>query len=80
MSTPDPTDVAVAASPVIVESPTVRVDPTKSRARRIAEVVIPPLVLVAVLIGVWYFFSYRIVKRRFLLHPPHDVIQEGFLK
>jgi len=80
MSTPDPTDVAVAASTVIVESPTVRVDPTKSRARRIAEVVIPPLVLVAVLIGVWYFFSYRIVKRRFLLHPPHDVIQEGFLK
>ena len=80
MSTPDPTDAAVAASPVIVESPTVRVDPTKSRARRIAEVVIPPLVLVAVLIGVWYFFSYRIVKRRFLLHPPHDVIQEGFLK
>ncbi len=80
MSVPDPTDAALAASPVVIESPTVRVDPTKSRARRLAEVVIPPLVLVAVLIGVWYFLSYRIVKRRFLLHPPHDVIQEGFLK
>ena len=80
MSTPDPTDLGAAAAPVITEAPTVRVDPTKSRSRRLAEVVLPPLVLVIVLIGVWYFISYRIVKRRFLLHPPHDVIQEGFLK
>ena len=65
---------------MIIESPTVRVDPAKSRSRRVASVVLPPLVLVGVLIGVWYFISYRVVKRRFLLHPPHDVIQEGFLK
>ena len=62
VSVPDPTDAALAASPVVIESPTVRVDPTKSRARRLAEVVIPPLVLVAVLIGVWYFLSYRVVE------------------
>ena len=80
MSVPDPTDVTVAASPVVIEAPTVRVDPTMSRRRRLAEVVIPPFVLVVVLVGVWYFISYHVVKRRFLLHPPHDVVQEGFLK
>jgi NitT/TauT family transport system permease protein len=80
MTLPDGIDTAVAASPVVIESPTVRVEPNKSRSRRVASVVLPPLALVAALIGVWYFVSYRIVKRRFLLHPPHDVIQEGFLK
>lgn len=79
MSVPPTTETRAAASPVVIESPTVRVDPRRSRARRIADAVIPPVILVAVLIGVWYFISYRIVKRRFLLHPPHDVIQEGFL-
>jgi NitT/TauT family transport system permease protein len=78
---PDPVDTPAAAGPVvIIESPTVRDDPAKSRARRLASVVVPPLVLVVMLIGVWYFISYRVVERRFLLHPPHDVIQEGFLK
>jgi len=76
---PGPTDVGLAASPVVIESPTVRVDPRKGRGRRLAEVVVPPLALVAVIIGVWYFISYQVVERRFLLHPPHDVIQEGFL-
>lgn len=79
MSVPDPTDVAVAASPVVVEAPTVRVDPTASRRRRLAEVVIPPIVLVAALVGVWYVFSYHVVERRFVLPPPHDVVQDGFL-
>jgi NitT/TauT family transport system permease protein len=80
VSVPDPTDPAVAASPVVIESPTVRVDARKGRVARLASVVVPPLVLIVMLIGVWYFISYRVVKRRFLLHPPHDVIQEGFLK
>ena len=64
-----------------IESPTVRVEPREVTGQaRAPSVVVPPLVLVVVLIGVWYFISYRVVKRRFLLHPPHDVIQEGFLK
>jgi NitT/TauT family transport system permease protein len=76
---PDTGNAALAASPVVIESPTLRVDPGAGRGRRIAQAVVPPLLLVAVLIGVWYFISYRVVKRRFLLHPPHDVIREGFL-
>jgi NitT/TauT family transport system permease protein len=79
MSVPDPTDVAVAASPVVVEAPTVRVAPTTSRRRRLADVVIPPILLVAALVGVWYFFSYQVVERQFVLPPPHDVVQDGFL-
>jgi NitT/TauT family transport system permease protein len=43
--------------------------------------VLPPLVLGAVLIGVWYFLSYVVLapRRRFLLRPPHEVVQQGFL-
>jgi NitT/TauT family transport system permease protein len=80
MTIPDPIDPTAPPSPVVTEAPTVRVDPRRSTGRRIADAVIPPSVLVVVLVGVWYFISYRVVKRRFLLHPPHDVIQEGFLK
>jgi NitT/TauT family transport system permease protein len=34
-----------------------------------------------VLVGVWYFISYVVLapRRRFLLEPPHDVIQVGLL-
>lgn len=43
--------------------------------------VLPPLVLGAVLIGLWYFISYVVLapRRRFLLRPPHEVVQQGFL-
>ena len=32
-------------------------------------------------IGLWYFVSYVVLDRRrqFLLHPPHEVVREGFL-
>ena len=35
----------------------------------------------AVLIGVWYFISYVVLapRRRFLLRPPHEVVETGFL-
>lgn len=69
-------------SPItLIESPTVRQDPRKSRAVRIASVVVPPLVLFAAVIGVWYFITYLVLapKRRFLLRPPHQVLREGFL-
>ena len=43
--------------------------------------VLPPLVLGAFLIGLWYFISYVVLapRRRFLLRPPHDVVQVGVL-
>ena len=40
----------------------------------------PPAVFGALVIGVWYFVSYRVLdrKRRFLLVPPHEVWSKGF--
>jgi NitT/TauT family transport system permease protein len=80
MTEPDPLDPTTAAAPNLVEAPTVRVDPGRSRAQRIAGAVIPPLVLVAALVGVWYFISYRVLdaRRRFLLRPLHEVVDVGF--
>ena len=44
-------------------------------------VALPPLVLGIIIIGVWYFISYVMLedRRRFLLRPPHQVIEVGFL-
>ena len=49
--------------------------------RRWARLVLPPLVLGAVVIGIWYFISYVVLtpRRRFLLRPPHEVVRNGFL-
>jgi NitT/TauT family transport system permease protein len=43
--------------------------------------VLPPLLLGAVLIGIWYFMTYVVLapRRRFLLPAPHDVVRVGFL-
>jgi len=53
---------------------------TKGRAR-ILSIVLPPLVTLAFVVGLWYFVSYGLLKpsRRFLLPPPQQVIQTGFL-
>jgi NitT/TauT family transport system permease protein len=55
------------------------VAPRSRRASRL-EVVWPPLVLGAAIIGIWYFISYVVLspRRRFLLVPPHEVITDGF--
>lgn len=57
-----------------------------SRARRVdwsrlLHQVWPPLVVLAVAIGIWYLISYRLLDedRRFLMPPPHQVLVEGFL-
>ena len=49
--------------------------------RRLAALIVPPLLLGAALIGVWYWASYVWLqgRRRILLAPPHRVIKEGFL-
>jgi NitT/TauT family transport system permease protein len=53
----------------------------RSRASRIARVVLPPVLLGIALVGFWYFVSYVMLseRRRFLLRPPHEVVEQGFL-
>ena len=53
----------------------------KSRPRELSEAVLPPIVLGCCFIGFWYYVSYVVIdeKRRFLLRPPHDVLEVGFL-
>ena len=54
---------------------------SKGRGRNLAEIVLPPLFLAVIVIGVWYLISYGMLseQRRFLLRPPHQVLQVGFL-
>jgi NitT/TauT family transport system permease protein len=44
--------------------------------------VLPPLTLGLAILGVWYSVSYIVLdeRRRFLLKPPHQVVQVGFLE
>lgn len=55
--------------------------PGISRGRWFSTTVLPPLVLGAVLVGIWYVISYVVLspRKRFLLEPPHRVLLEGFL-
>jgi NitT/TauT family transport system permease protein len=52
-----------------------------SRARSAAETILPPLVLGLIFIGFWYFVTYFTLEpeRRFLLRPPHQVVDVGIL-
>jgi NitT/TauT family transport system permease protein len=49
--------------------------------RRVAAIVVPPVVLGIAIIAVWYAISYGLLseRRRFLLRPPHQVVEKGFL-
>ncbi|MEL6983392.1 MAG: hypothetical protein AAFO29_13285 [Actinomycetota bacterium] len=53
----------------------------KSRSREAAEIVLPPIVLGACILGLWYFITYGLLDpgKRFLLRPPHEVLLVGFL-
>jgi NitT/TauT family transport system permease protein len=53
---------------------------TKSRGRQVAETVLPPFVLGACFIGLWYVVTYVVLDpgKRFLLRPPHEVWAVGF--
>lgn len=48
---------------------------------RSARVVLPPFLVFAAVIGLWYAVTYGLLspRRRFLLPPPHQVVTEGFL-
>lgn len=56
--------------------------PTGLRRREgLAAIVLPPIVLGALIVALWYFVSYQVLDkdRRFLLEPPHKVWQRGFM-
>jgi NitT/TauT family transport system permease protein len=52
------------------------------RLRHFVGVVVPPLIVAAIAIGVWYFATYVALdaQRRFLLPAPHAVIQGSFIE
>jgi NitT/TauT family transport system permease protein len=54
--------------------------PHRSRGPRLANLV-PPFIVMLLVLGTWYAYSYLVLKpsQRFLLPPPHKVIQVGFL-
>ncbi len=51
-----------------------------SPARRLIRTVLPPVVVAALVVGIWLFISYVMLapSRRFLLPPPQEVISVGF--
>ncbi len=51
-----------------------------SRLAGIARSVIPPLLVLVGVLAIWFAVSYLLLepRRRFLLPPPHDVLQTGF--
>ena len=55
--------------------------PDRAPGERWTSFVVPPVVLTAVIVGVWYLVSYVVLvpRRRFLLRPPHEVVENGFL-
>jgi NitT/TauT family transport system permease protein len=53
----------------------------RSAQRRLLGLWLPPLGVLVVVLGAWYGVSYLLLspERRFLVPPPHAVIQVGFL-
>ncbi len=47
----------------------------------LARTFLPPVLLGALIVGAWYYVSYGLLtqERRFLLRPPHEILQVGFL-
>ncbi len=81
------TDIAPASSTDVDDSAELPDDAPvaayrlKSRRREFAETVVPPFILGLGILGAWYFVSYVILdeRRRFLMRPPHQVVEVGFL-
>ncbi len=79
----DPAEVGVALGMGEAPGPAAYQRPRRSKPRRSSRLALfwPPLLLGAVLIGIWYFVSYVVLdeRRRFLMPPPHAVVADGFL-
>lgn len=67
---------------VAVSSPVALARQSKSRWRRVAAASVGPLVVLAAIIGIWYFVAYVILdpSRQFLLPPPQTVINTAFFQ
>lgn len=54
----------------------------RSRGSSAASSILPPVAMGLVVIAGWYFVSYVLLdsSRRFLLRPPHQVVEVGFLE
>jgi NitT/TauT family transport system permease protein len=54
----------------------------RSGLRHVVGLVVPPLIVAAIAIGVWYFATYVALdaQRRFLLPAPHSVIEGSFIE
>jgi NitT/TauT family transport system permease protein len=82
------TDAAVplpgdpVAEPELFEEEAVETPERGGRVRHAVGLVIPPLIVAAVAIGVWYFATYVALdeQRRFLLPAPHAVIEGSFVE
>lgn len=72
----------VVSSPADVESP--ERDPAPAQRHRLRHWMVnygPVLIVAVAFIGAWYLMHYVIMseRRRFIVPPPHDVIDEAFL-
>ncbi len=54
----------------------------RSRGANAAASILPPIAMGIAVLGGWYVVSYGLLdsSRRFLLRPPHQVVQVGFLE
>ncbi len=79
MSDVDPTTQFVADPPEPAATP-VSKRGKKTPRESWVRTVLPPLLLGAVILGIWYFFSFVVLdpSRQFLLEPPHEVARVGF--
>lgn len=84
---PEASAVAAASPPVAPQAPNQldaapRVERGPGRGRSAFASIWPPIVLGSILIGLWYLVSYVVLdeRRRFLLRPPHLVLQNAFFK
>lgn len=77
MAIENPTGIDPVIDPVVARPS----GDVRSTGRATAAALLPPIALGGVILGLWYFISYGLLRedRRFLLRPPHEVLQEGFL-
>ena len=55
-------------------------EPPRRRRRRLG-LAVPPVLLAAAIVGLWYLISYQVLdpQRQFLLPPPDEVVKVAFL-
>ncbi len=72
---------ALAGTPALDPLPVAGGSGAKKRARTLVGQFLPPILMGIVVLAGWYFVSYVMLDegRRFLLRPPHEVLQVGFL-